>query len=83
MRNNITDPFERLIISLYTYIPPRRREDYYLMYYSNKPLDEMSKKIKLKIILQQIVSLYLTSIKLLQHIDNKNLNVQMKYNNRL
>ena len=44
MRNDITDPFERLIISLYTYIPPRRLEDYYLMYYSNKPLNEMSKK---------------------------------------
>ena len=43
MRNNITDPFERLIISLYTYIPLCRREDYYLMYYSNTPLDEMSK----------------------------------------
>ena len=43
IRNYITDPFERLIISLYTYIPPRRREDYYLMYYSKKPLDEMSK----------------------------------------
>ena len=44
MRNNITDPFERLIISVYTYIPPRRREDYYLMYYYNKTYDEMSKK---------------------------------------
>ena len=48
MRNNITDPFERLIISLYTYNPPRKREDYYLMYYSNKPLNEMSKKDKTK-----------------------------------
>ena len=37
MRNNITYSVERLIISLYTYIPPRKREDYYLMYYSNKP----------------------------------------------
>ena len=43
MRNNITDPFEKLIISLYTYIPSRRREDYNLMYYSNKPLDKMLK----------------------------------------
>ena len=48
MRNNITDPFERLIILLYTYIPPRRREDYYLMYYSNKTYDEMFKKDKTK-----------------------------------
>ena len=48
MRNNITDPLERLIISFYTYIPSRRREDYYLMYYSNKPLDEMSKQDKTK-----------------------------------
>ena len=32
--SRITDPFERLIILLYTYIPPRRRKDYYLKYYS-------------------------------------------------
>ena len=43
IRNNITDPFDRLIISLYTYIFPRGREDYYLMYYLNKPLNKMLK----------------------------------------
>ena len=43
MRNNINDSFERLIISLYTYVPFRGREDYYLMYYSNKPLNKMLK----------------------------------------
>ena len=41
IRSRITDLFERLIISWYTYFPPCRREDYYLMYYSNKPLDKM------------------------------------------
>ena len=43
MRSRITDLFERLIISLYTYIPHRRREYYYSMYYLNKPLDKMLK----------------------------------------
>ena len=46
MRSRLTDPFERLIISLYTYIPSRRREDYYSMYYSNKLLDKMLKADK-------------------------------------
>ena len=48
MRNRIANPFQRLIISLYTYIPHRRREDYYSMYYSNKPLDIMWKADKTK-----------------------------------
>ena len=48
MRSRITDLFERLIISLYTYIPPRRRKDYYSIYYSNKPLDKVLKADKTK-----------------------------------
>ena len=46
MRSRITDPFEILIILLYTYIPPCRREDYYSMYYLNNPLDKMLKPDK-------------------------------------
>ena len=33
MIDRIDNPFQRLIIKLYTYIPSRRREDYYSMYY--------------------------------------------------
>ena len=86
MRNKIADLFQRLIISLYFYIPPRRKEDYYSMYYSNKLLDKMLKPDKNKnyiTYVHQIVSLYLTSIKLIQRMDNKHLNVRIKYINRL
>ena len=49
MRNRIIDPFEKLIISLYTYSPICRREDYYPMYYLNKPIDKMLNTDKNKI----------------------------------
>ena len=83
MRSRITDPFERLIISLYTYIRPRRREDYYLLYYSYKPVVKMLKADTKVIILHKIVGSYLTSIKLIQLMDNKHSNVQIKFINRL
>ena len=62
MKNRITDPFESLIISLYTYIPPRRRENYYSMYYLNKPLDKMLKADITKNYITSFVGLYLKSI---------------------
>ena len=46
MESRITDLFERLITSNYTYIPFRRKEDYYSMYYSNKSLHKMLKADK-------------------------------------
>ena len=46
MKSRMIDPFEKLIISLYTYCPPRRKEDYYSMYNSNNPLDQMFKENK-------------------------------------
>ena len=43
----------------------------------------MLKADKTKIILHQIVGLYLKSIRLIQHMDNKHLNVYMKFINIL
>ena len=42
-RSRITDLFERLIYLLYTYIFPRRQDNYYLIYYSNILLDKILK----------------------------------------
>ena len=42
--------YEKLILYLYTYFPPRRVKDYHLMYYSNKTLEEMKKEDTKKII---------------------------------
>ena len=36
-----TQIYEKLILYLYTYFPPRRVKDYNLMYYSNKTSEEM------------------------------------------
>ena len=33
--------YEKLILYLYTYFPPRKVKDYHLMYYSNKTSEEM------------------------------------------
>lgn len=48
MRDRITDPLEKLVISLYTYIPFRSWLDFKLMYYTNKTLDQMKNANKHK-----------------------------------
>ena len=48
MRDSITDPLEKLVISLYTYSPPRRRRDYFNFYYldsSNLGVDNETEDI--------------------------------------
>lgn len=40
MRDSISDPLEKLIISLYTYFPTRRRQDYFNFYYVEEEGDE-------------------------------------------
>ena len=54
MRDNIPDTqdriYEKLILYLYTYFPPRRVEDYHQMYYSNKTSEEMRDEDTKKII---------------------------------
>ena len=42
MKNHLTNTLEKLAIALYTYIPPRRRKNYYLMYYSSN-IGDLSK----------------------------------------
>ena len=48
MRHNISDTeiYEKLILYLYTYFPPRRIRDYHQMYYSNKTSEKMMEEDK-------------------------------------
>ena len=78
MRDNIpdTDIYEKLILYLYTYFPPRKIRDYHQMYYSNRTSEEMMEEDEERIILHLIVSLFLIHIKLLSYINKKHLTVQ-------
>ena len=53
MRDNMPDTqdriYEKLILYLYTYFPPRRVKDYHQMYYSNKTSEEMRDEDKKKL----------------------------------
>ena len=84
MRDNMPDTniYEKLILYLYTYFPPRRVKDYHLMYYSNKTSEEMRDEDQNKnYITSDSKFIFNIYIRLLSLIINKYLIVHQKFMN--